>query len=470
MGYNRQVLSRVLIYTIFVLAGTTPARAETSTVLIFPFENLSDDRNLDWIGEGISALLVEGLRSNKGLTVFTRDERVDRYERLGIPESTMVTRATALKLAWEIGADVVIAGRYSGSADDFEISARLIDVGRMRESSEVKAKGKLENVISLVSDISGQIHRSVSPANASGGQTPEPPSSAFENYIRGTIVSDPQKRKELLQTAVRLYPAYTSAILQLGRVAHLERDFRESNRWFMLVDPKSPDYTESQFFVGLNRFYLGDYAGSAAIYEKLPPNYDVLVNLGAALLEKGDHVGAVLAWRRAIELQPLSSEAYFNIGYSAFLKGDYELALKELIASLKLRGRDSDALFLLGRTHDRLGRYDAAQRLTAEAVRLSQRVERWLVQPLPKLERVRSSSTFRSSSEIWTAARLARRSKAQDLTSWIDLVQTQVDGHQYGDALRELAEIQRAYPNSAESQSLFNEVQKLQRLLSEKLQ
>ncbi len=74
--------------------------------------------------------------------------------------------------------------------------------------------------------------------------------------------------------------------------------------------------------------------------------------------------------------------------------------------SLSLRGRDSEALFLLGRTYEKLGRVEESQKLIAQATRLSQRVERWLNQPLPKLERFVTTTSFRTHEEYGTISGL----------------------------------------------------------------
>src|SRR5439155_1266037 len=132
-----------------MLAAGAAARAEASTILVFPFENLSNDRSLDWIGEGIPELFVERLQFEPGIYVFTRDERLSAYEKLGIPETTSVSRATQLKLGWEIGADKIVMGRFSGTADDFKITARTIDMEFSRASEEVTVHGKLQDVIAL---------------------------------------------------------------------------------------------------------------------------------------------------------------------------------------------------------------------------------------------------------------------------------------------------------------------------------
>src|SRR5439155_6564495 len=55
--YNDRVLRRIAISMVFLLVPGRMAFADANAVLIFSFENLSNDRTLDWIGEGIAELI-----------------------------------------------------------------------------------------------------------------------------------------------------------------------------------------------------------------------------------------------------------------------------------------------------------------------------------------------------------------------------------------------------------------------------
>jgi len=448
------VLRRVLICVVFAVVGAgAVTRAEARTILIFPFENVSSDRSLDWLGEGISELFVERLQFEPGTYVFPRDERLLAYEKLGIPETTVASRATQLKIAWEIGADKIIVGRFSGTADDFKIAAHTVDMEFSRASEEISVRGKLQDIMALTADLGAKM-------NLGGPATISHPQSAFENYVRGLLSQDPMKQVSFFETSIRQDPAYVPAILALGHVYHLERDFANSNRWLQKVTRLGPELVQAQFTMGLNYFYLGDYGRSIAIFDQLPQTWDVLLNRGAALSQKGDLPGAIAAWQRATQLDPLRNDAFFNIGYVSLLKNDFDLATKSLNESLNLRGHDSEALFLLGRVYQRQGRLDESQKLMAQAARLSQRVERWSTQPLPKLERVSTTASFTNGDEIWTVARLQRRAKNDGLTAFLDSAQNQIDSYMYGEAVRELQNAIRVIPDAAEARGLLQEVNK----------
>jgi tetratricopeptide (TPR) repeat protein len=443
-----------------VLAATSIAQADSSTVLAFPFENQSNDRTLEWVGEGISELINERLQPEPGVYILSREERIAMYDKIGIPETAAVSRATALKVAWEAGADNMITGVFSGTADQFHITARLVDL-EAGFASEVHTDGKLEDVIPLTTALSMQLLKKILP----GAPLPESdstaglptPRSALENYVRGILNQDLQKRIDLLETAVRIYPQYSAALFQLGRAYYLQREFMMSNQRLQKLPETAPEHLQVQFMIGLNYFYTGDYPHAISTFQQLPATYDVLLNLGAAFSLKGDAVPAIAAWKRAAALDPLNSDAFFNLGCADFLKGDSKSAENDLNESLKLRGRDSEALFRLGRTYERLGRTDESQKLIAEATRLSQHVERWLTQPLPRLERFATTTTFRTHDEVCNDRRLARRARGQSLNSWLDAVQSDMDFYLFGDALRELHDVVRIFPDSTEARSLLTE-------------
>jgi hypothetical protein len=65
---------------------------------------------------------------------------------------------------------------------------------------------------------------------------------------------------------------------------------------------------------------------------------------------------------------------------------------------------------------------------------------------------------------VWNEQRLARRTRTQDVNSWLDIVQADIDSSVFGDALRELADLMKAYPNSSEARSLVTDIERLRNL------
>jgi tetratricopeptide (TPR) repeat protein len=194
----------------------------------------------------------------------------------------------------------------------------------------------------------------------------------------------------------------------------------------------------------------------------LPSTYEALVNLGAASFEKGDTASAMMAWQGAAAMEPLAGDVFFDMGYASFRKGDFDDAVKNLTASLKNHGRDSEALFLLGRSYERVGRFEESQKAISQATRLSQRVERWMSRPLPDLVRLAMSLPSRTHGQTWTPQRLTRRADGENLSQWLESIQTEIDFYLFGDALRDLQDVIRIFPESTEAHSLLDEVHRRQ--------
>src|SRR3989442_4971343 len=332
-----------------IVLGMVQASADRSTILLFRFENVTNERTLDWMRQGIPQRILGRLQPEHGIWTFSREERLGAFEKLGIPETTMVSRATALKLGWDMGADHVVTGRFAGTADNFQIVARVVDMDA-GAATEVTIEGKLQDVIPLSMSAAWRILKKAVPDTVSpeADYTARPPvpRSAFENYIRGILTQDFQKRSELLQTAVRLHPQYGPALFELGRISHLQRDFKDSNQWLQKIPETSYLRRQASFLMGLNYFYLADYAPATTVFQTLPAVYDVLLNLGAAFSQNGDRDSAADAWRRAIDTDSLASDAFFNLGYLSLIKDDLESAARNLTESLNLRGCASADLFL----------------------------------------------------------------------------------------------------------------------------
>jgi|KBSMisStaDraftv2_1062788.scaffolds.fasta_scaffold134398_2 tetratricopeptide (TPR) repeat protein/TolB-like protein len=463
-------VSIVCLATLSWLAMPLSARSNPASVLVFAFENQTDDRNIDWIGTGLSELVVERLTAERELYVFNRDERTTAYGRMGIPESVAVTRATAMSIGWDTGADFVVIGRIYGTHQDFRLEARILNLQDSSSGLNVTVDGDLQNLIPMASRLSFKLARQLVPESTTPESDyiahPPVPSSAFEDYIRGTIATDSARRITLFQDALRLHPQYTAAVYQLGRQYSLNLDFRNSTPMLEKVPNGSPEFLQARFILGLNYYNAGEFEKSIAILSALPPVYDVLINLGMAYAGNNDFPGAMAAWKRASELNPFGTEAPFNmahLGGTRSERSDLEAAARSIEQFLKLNSRDAEAIFLQGRIYERLGRVDESQKLIATAVNLSPRIARWVNQPLTNFRRLRpqpSVTDLRLAPQltIWNEERLQRRAHGRDVASWLDVVQKSIDSQFYGEALRELQDIARTFPQSAETHLMFAEV------------
>ena len=80
------------------------------------------------------------------------------------------------------------------------------------------------------------------------------------------------------------------------------------------------------------------------------------------------------------------------------------------------------------------------------------------------LERFVTTTTFRTHDDVWNDQRLARRARSLDLPSWLEVVQANIDLYFFGDALRELRDLKKIFPDSSEAKSLADEIDRQRNL------
>lgn len=86
---------------------------------------------------------------------------------------------------------------------------------------------------------------------------------------------------------------------------------------------------------------------AAALYRKLADQRQdarLIVQYGHALKEGGDISGAEQAYRRALDLMPLSSDAWLQLGHALKLRGDAAEARLSYDAAVRLGPDNADAL------------------------------------------------------------------------------------------------------------------------------
>src|SRR6476646_7791944 len=80
-----------------------PARV-SRLLLIIPFENTSNAAGTDWISESFPEVLSTRL-SSSGFFIMGRDDRLNAFDRLGIPPGAKPSRATLYQVGQQLDAD-----------------------------------------------------------------------------------------------------------------------------------------------------------------------------------------------------------------------------------------------------------------------------------------------------------------------------------------------------------------------------
>src|SRR5678816_1537093 len=145
----RIVILGVLFCIGVPLSSAVGQNPSADVVMVLPFENTSNRPEYNWVGESFADSLSD-LLNKPGLVVVSRDEREVAYQRLRLPETVIPSRATAIKLARQAKATMIVIGSYSVTpppttndkdkkpTDAYvQVTARVIKVNEGRTLGEV---------------------------------------------------------------------------------------------------------------------------------------------------------------------------------------------------------------------------------------------------------------------------------------------------------------------------------------------
>jgi len=324
----------------------------------------------------------------EGLAVVSPEVRDQSLHDLNVRRYAILTRASVMEIAVNSDASLVVYGEFEvtpppppgTTKESLRISARILDVRRLRRGGEFSLASALEDLSSLQNSLTWQVLRAVAPERVIAEEEFRRSHTtiridALENYIRGLRATAPDQKHKFLTTAARLSPSFSQPCFQLGRLNFFtQRNYPAAAGWFQKVAPTDIHYREALFYLGLSYFYMGEFKTSSEVLRKLAdviPLPEVLNNLGAALTRLGDPSAAAL-FRKAIETNPADPDFYFNAGYALWRRGDFSNAADFFRASLQRKPSDDSSTLLLGRCLQQSGprpgdlRTEALERLKTE--------------------------------------------------------------------------------------------------------
>ena len=107
-----------------------------------PFENVTREGRIFWLGEAAAVLLTDDL-SALGTSAISRDERREAFDRLQVPPAAVLTDATVIRLGQLVGASEVIVGSLQLDGDSLIVKARTIALDAARVRHNVMERGPL---------------------------------------------------------------------------------------------------------------------------------------------------------------------------------------------------------------------------------------------------------------------------------------------------------------------------------------
>ena len=339
------------------------------TILVFPFENQSRMANLEWLGEGLAELTVDRL-DGESRFAFSREDRLDALERMGLPSAAQFSVATMIEIGKEIGAGEVVFGSFTSDGKTISVSARALRLDPPGLSAAISVTGPLANLLPLQAHLAGSLVCAMDATACAGGAPPaevtdpnRAPSNpaAFQTYIRAVTGPADDQRLHDLRDAARLEPDWDLPAFELGLEEFQRRDCDSALAWLSRVPPDRPRGLEAGFDAGVCHLLENDPARAASSFESVldrepaeaqpvsaapaaPSGEDspeARNDLGVALLRLGKFPDAAAQFQRATEIAPDDPDFLFNLGVAQFLGGDPAAAQADLRRAQALAPNDA---------------------------------------------------------------------------------------------------------------------------------
>lgn len=406
----------ILLLTTTLIPAFSPARAQNpaaDVVMVLPFENTSNRPEYNWVGESFADALA-GLLNKPGLIVVTSDERELAYQQLRLPETVIPSRATAIKLARQAKATMIVVGSYSvtppatteASAGNnteklpsdayVQVTSRVIKVNEGRTLGEVMDGGWATRqfdygaVLTTLQEIHGRLAYQILyqrdkalpySQNQIVQEATKIPQKAFEAYVKAVQLRLRDKlRANYLKNALRFYAdslggaVYPQAAFELGRTYMSLGNWKEATEYFSKLQKKEPHYAEAAFYASLGYTKLGDYGHALATVVPLSsdlPLIGVYNNAGAVAVQAARESKNEAERKRllaqgtdflaqASKSAPTDQMVNFNYGYALFLAGKFEEAAEHFRPVITSDQQDGQAYFLFSKSLAKLGKTEAA--------------------------------------------------------------------------------------------------------------
>lgn len=344
--------------------------------LVLPFENVSNDPVPDWRGSAFEEAIATHLEA-AGHDVVTPTDRNEALIAMGFAPGEAVSRATAILLGAQLGAQRLVIGSFQVELPRIDVEARVIDITRGATVGVIQDYAEDEALASLASQIAKNLFRLEAPRAPDGfaaraEMRSDFSRSALEASARARTLDDRNEQRRLLETAVRYEPDYIAARLFLGRLLLEGGEPRSAIEVLVGAGEELSRHPRSYFDLGMAYLAVDEAEPALRVFESLTPHLAETAiaanNRGVALLALGRTAEAVDAFREATGSRPDDPLYRLNLGVALWCDGQGDRALEELERARALAPYDAELHWLASLASESEGLVDEAARLREAAV------------------------------------------------------------------------------------------------------
>ena len=342
---------------------------------VLPFENLSRNAELDYLGDGFADDIIINLSKIPELTVIARSSSF-KYRDLEI---------SLKRISRDLGVENVIEGGFQVANDNIHINIKLIHCNSGNVILAESYDGQLDDIFELQGKVASgitnvlvgtfdKINNQISDRQEINLEALKYNQAGLsllkENYLsRNTILLS----REQFRKAIEEDPSWSAPYV--GMAESFIMDIHYGYKMYIQQKDSLEFYTSKaiaihadpwaiKYLQGLLAFYQFDWAKAKNLLNEtreLNPNYPFIYYYqGWMSLRSGDFDEVVSNMDKAISLDPLNE--YIRVIRASLISytGDNEQAIKILSNMLEKDPGESTTLFMLGLIYSNMGQYDKA--------------------------------------------------------------------------------------------------------------
>ena len=366
------------------------APASRVTIAVLPFENMSNDRERDYLADGLAEETSAALGQ-------IDPEHVSVIGRT----STLIYKGSKKSLAQigrELGADYLVESSIRAESGRLRVTSKLIQVRTQVQvwssSYDREPIGVLGMQRELSSAIAEQVRLRLAPERLNGlGRRQTRNADAYDLYLRGRYFGNqrvPETNARAIQyyeRAIALDPDYAlawSGIAETYAASAINGDAppltvgpraRDAATRALQAAPELAEVQASRAYVSFALDW--DWTGAEVAVRRaieLDPHYAVAHRtLGHLLSQMGRHDEARAAMGRARELDPLEPTHHALSSQVAFQARDYSMAVEHARQALILDPEFWIAYVQMAQAYEQLGKTAMAFDALRNAERFSER-------------------------------------------------------------------------------------------------
>jgi adenylate cyclase len=296
-----------------------PVFAKGPSIAVVPFANLSSDKELDFLSEGLAEDIITLLARMPGFLV------ISRYSTLAYKAAAKDVR----RIGRELGVRYVVEGSIRPMGDVLRIAVQLIDSETGSHLWADRFDRPAGQIAHLQDEVTARIVACLQPELAQAEV------KLAERY----------KPKDL--DAWTLFRRAGTALFRRG---WNEQTFAETTGLYRQAISCDPEFALAHAHLSLTLAVghvvgiLGDAVEAAAEAERAlelsDSDSEVLGFAGCAIADLGDRDRGITILERAIELNPSNAQAWVALGTAHLGKRDFDRAVENLSYGIRISPRD----------------------------------------------------------------------------------------------------------------------------------